>query len=491
MIKKILGSLSLVFLFFTPAFAQQELASNRRPLAFTHVTVIDATGAPAQPDMTVMVSGDRITGLGKFGSVTVPANALVTNATGKFMIPGLWEMHQHTFMRKNKELALYVLWGDIVNGVTGVRDAGDQGTPDDFGDLPYWEDFEWRQAIAAGSVIGPRLVIAGGMLEGAPSPRKGWIEIGTAAQGRAAVDSLKKLGVDNIKVHDGLTRDAYFAIADEAKKQGLVFWGHVTKPVSVAEASDAGQKSEEHLLGILTACSTEEPKMMQAIIAEAGEHGIVTNAKTLIDTYSTEKCKALFAKFVKNDTYICPTLVRQRLAPVPMSDPRLAYASPALRAEFQRGFDSFNQGDVPTVKMLHAAFYRLVKDMQQSGVKLLSGTDGRLFGYDLHDEMAEMVAAGLTPMQVLQIATRNAAEYFGKLDSMGTIEKGKVADLVLLDANPLESIDNAAKIRSVIVNGRLLDRDALDRMQAQIKTGSNANGTNPTPAPAIGFGDLK
>jgi imidazolonepropionase-like amidohydrolase len=140
--------------------------------------------------------------------------------------------------------------------------------------------------------------------------------------------------------------------------------------------------------------------------------------------------------------------------------------------------------------MLHAAYYRLVKEMQQAGVKLLTGTDGRLYGYDLHDEMAEMAAAGLTPMQVLQIATRNAADYVGKLDSMGTIEKGKIADLVLLDANPLESIDNAAKIRSVIVNGRLLDRNALDRMQAQIKIGANANGANPTPAPAIGYGDL-
>jgi hypothetical protein len=455
------------------------------------VTVIDATGTPAQPNMTVVVSGNRITALGKANAVKVPANAVVTNSTGKFMIPGLWEMHQHSFMRKNKILALYTFWGNIVNGITGVRDAGDQGVPDDFGDLPYWEDFEWRQAIASGSVIGPRLVIAGGMLEGAPSPRKGWIEISTPAQGRAAVDTLKKLGVDNIKVHDGLSRDAYFAIADEAKKQGMVFWGHVTKPVTVGEASDAGQKSQEHLIGMLAACSTQEPEMMKAIIAEAGEHGIVTNAKILVDTFSEEKCQALFAKFVKNDTYICPTLVRQRLAPVSMTDPRLAYSSPALRAEFQTAFNTFKQEDVPALKMLHALYYRMVREMQQSGVKLLAGTDGRLFGYDLHDEMAEMVAAGLTPMQVLQIATRNAAEYFGKLDSMGTIEKGKVADLLLLDANPLESIDNAAKIRSVVVNGRLLDRNALDRMQAQIRTGTNANGTNPTPAPAIGYGDLK
>lgn len=169
-----------------------------------------------------------------------------------------------------------------------------------------------------------------------------------------------------------------------------------------------------------------------------------------------------------------------------MTDPHLANSSPAIREEFQRQFNSFKPENVPALKMLHAAHYRAVKEMQQAGVKLLVGTDGRLFGYDVHSEMAEMVAAGLTPLQVLQAATKNAADYLGKLDSMGTIEKGKIADLVLLDANPLESIGNATKIRSVVVNGRLLDRDALDRMQSQMKTGSNG-----TPEPAVGFADSK
>jgi hypothetical protein len=475
---------SLFLLLVTPAlfFAQGNLATAQRPLAFTHVSVIDTTGGPLQPDMTIIVSGNRITALGKTGSVPIPKDAQVTDTKGKFMIPGLWDMHQHTFMRKTKLLPLYSLWGNIVNGVTGVRDMGDQGIPDDFGDMPYWQDFEWRQAIAAGSVIGPRLVLGGVILEGPPSPRKGWPEIGTAAQGREEVDFLKKFGVDFIKVHDSLPREAYFAIADESKKQGLVFVGHVTNTVSVAEASDAGQKSEEHLLGILVGCSTQEPQLMKAV----AEHGLLANAKALVDTYSEEKCKALFAKFVKNGTYIAPSLIRERLAPTQMSDPRLAYASPALRKEFEGQFNSFKPENLPALKMLHAAHYRVVKEMQQAGVKLLVGTDGRLFGYDVHDEMAEMVAAGLTPLQVLQAATKNAADFLGKLDSMGTIEKGKIADLVLLDANPLESIANAAKIRSVVVNGRLLDRDALDRMRAQMKTGANG-----TPEPAVGFADSK
>lgn len=472
----------LIVLLVTPAsfFAQGNRAPDQRPLVFTHVSVIDTTGGPLQPDMTLIVSGNHITAMGKSGSVPIPKAAQVTDAKGKFMIPGMWDMHQHTFMRKSKLLPLYSLWGNIVNGVTGVRDMGDQGIPDDFGDLPYWQDFEWRQAIAAGSVIGPRLVLGGVILEGPPSPRKGWPEISTAAQGREEVDFLKKFGVDFIKVHDRLPREAYFAIADESKKQGIVFAGHVTDTVSVSEASDAGQKSEEHLLGILVGCSTEEPRLMKAV----AEHGLIANAKEVVETYSEEKCKALFAKFVKNGTYILPSLIRERVAPTPMSDPRLAYSSPAIRKEFQAQFNNFKQENVPALKMLHAAHFHLVKEMQAAGVKLLVGTDGRLFGYDLHEEMAEMVAAGLSPLQVLQAATLNAADFLGKQDSMGTIEKGKIADLVLLDANPLDSIGNAAKIRSVVVNGRLLDRDALDRMLAQMKTGANG-----TPGPADGFAD--
>jgi imidazolonepropionase-like amidohydrolase len=466
-----LFSLTLVLLSPTVFLAQSNVATDQRPVAFTHITVIDATGKPAQPDMTVVVSGTRISALGKTGSVAIPNGAQVADSAGKFMIPGLWDMHQHTFMRKNKILPLLSLWGNIINGVTGVRDMGDQGLPDDFGDLPYIQDFEWRQAIEAGSVIGPRLSLPGVILEGPPSPRKGWPEMRTPDQAREEVRFLKKLGVDFIKVHDSLPRDVYFAIADESKKQGLVFAGHVTNTVSVAEASDAGQKSEEHMLGILVACSTNEAELMKAV----REHGLLSNAKALVDTFSEEKARALYAKFVKNGTYIMPSFLREwgSLKQRPLNDPRMAFGTPALRTETEGQAKNFKPANVPAAEMIHKAHYRIVKEMQAAGVKLIAGTDGRLFGFDLHDELEEEATAGLTPMQTLQTATRNAADYLGLLDSLGTVEKGKLADLVVLDANPLDNITNATKIRSVVVNGRLLDRQALDRMEAEMKEAAN------------------
>src|SRR6202521_4482528 len=155
-----LGSLSLILLWSVPVFTQERLSTDQRPLVFTHVTVIDATGAPAQPNMRVVISGGQITALTKANKVSVPRDARVMNANNKFMIPGLWDMHTHAFIRSRKSFPLYVLYLFIANGVTGIRDMGSPGERDDFGDFPYLQDLQWRQAIEGGAVIGPRLNLA-------------------------------------------------------------------------------------------------------------------------------------------------------------------------------------------------------------------------------------------------------------------------------------------------------------------------------------------
>ena len=479
--KATLGLLSLIFLASPLVFAQEGPTTEQRPLAFTHATVIDATGAPAKPDMTVVVSGNHITAVGKTTQVAIPPNALVTNAQHQFLIPGLWEMHTHAFIRSRKSFPLYVMYLFIANGVTGIRDMGSAGERDDFGDFPYLQDLEWRQAIEEGAILGPRLNLSLTIVNGphVPGYPRDWAAVADAKQAREEVIFLKKLGADLIKVYDQLPRDAYFAIADESRRQGLPFAGHVPILVSAAEASDAGQRSLEHDYAVLFGCSTKEKELMQKEeeLYGAGKplmRGILSleDVKTLVNTYSEDKAASLFAKFVKNDTYVTPSLVRASVDRVPISDPRVVkFFSPALR---EYSYPPSSKAPDPEVieaqRLMYQYHLRLVGAMQRSGVKMLVGTDSSFFGSAVHDELAEFVKAGLTPMQALQTATINPARYLGKADSMGTVEKGKLADLVLLDANPLEAIDNVRKISAVVANGRLLDRKALDRLLAQVES---------------------
>jgi hypothetical protein len=480
-VRLVRGLLSFTLFLSTLLLGQQGPAGNQRPLAFTHVTVIDCTGAHAQPDMTVVVSGGRITELGKDGKMTIPPNALVTNAKNKFMIPGLWDMHTHAFMRKDMTLPLLVMYLFVTNGVTGVRDMGDLDLRGDFGDFSWFQDVEWRQAISTGTIIGPRLVLALTIVNGPSGPGypRSWASVANEAQGRDEVAFLKKRGADFIKVYDQLPREVYYAIADETKKQGLPFAGHVPIAISAAEASDAGQKSLEHNFSVLFGCSSKENELMQKeeklFGTGAGKlRGLLPleDVKILVDSYSDDKATSLFARFVKNDTYVTPTLVNKAADPVPASDPRVVkYFSPALRDFLYPSPPATANPDVLEArKLMYRYHFRIVAAEKRSGVKLLAGTDSSFFGSSLHDELAQLVKAGLTPMEALQTATRNPAEYFGKLDSMGTVEKGKVADLVLLDANPLDSIDNTRKISAVVVNGRLLDRKSLDHLLAQVES---------------------
>ena len=481
---KFLASCVSIFVFSTLCFAQEAPPADQRPLAFTHVTVIDATGAPAKPDMTVVVSKNRITSIGKAGQVAVPANARVIDETHKYMIPGLWEMHTHAFIRSRKSFPLYVMYLFVAYGVTGIRDMGSPGVPDDFGDYPYVQDVQWRQAIDAGAIIGPHLNLALTVVNGphVPGYPRYWAPVSDAAQAREEVIYLKKLGADSIKEYDQLSRDAYFALADEAKKQGIPLAGHVPILVSVAEASDAGQRSLEHDYGVLFGCSSKEAEFVQKEEALYGSgkpamRGILRldDVKALVNSYDEGKAASLFGKFVKNDTFVTPSLVRASVDRIPETDPRVVkYFSPALREySYPAHPREPNPEVVEAQKLMYQYHLRLVAAMQRGGVKMLVGTDSSFFGSAVHDEMVEMVKAGLTPMQALQTATKNAADYLGKLDSLGTVEKGKSADLVLLDANPLQSISNTEKISAVVLNGNLLDRKMLDHLLAQVESASH------------------
>jgi hypothetical protein len=295
------------------------------------------------------------------------------------------------------------------------------------------------------------------------------LTVNNPAEARQAVISLKQRGVDFIKVHNRVPRDAYFALADECRKQGITFVGHIPRGISAEEASEAGQKSIEHTETLIEAAAFQ-----QGSTAKSPEQALAT--------YTDERRKALFALFVKNGTWYCPTLIEYRnfsfeTDPSVLDDPRQKYLARATK-EYIEKFFPVPPRNTPVEQYAgrRALFQRLlglVGEMQRAGVGILAGTDpparGVFPGFSLHDELALLVQAGLTPMEALQAATRNPAKFLGKLDSFGTIEKGKIADLVLLEANPLEDIRNTRRVAAVVIGGRLILKPELQTMLDKVE----------------------
>jgi hypothetical protein len=459
------------------------LANHQTPsakpgsLALTHVTVIDTTGGPAKTDMTIVIEGDRITKMAKSGEIPPPKTAETVNATGKFLIPGLWDMHVHWY--EKDYLPLF-----IANGVTGTRQM--------YG-VPMFQ--QWRKEIEAGQLLGPHMLIPSPIVDGPKPVWPGSIAVANASEGRQAVTQVKQAGADFVKVYSLLSRDAYFAIADESKKQGIPFEGHVPDSVTLEEASDAGQMTVEHLTGVLAACSSHEAELLksaQETVAaiDAGQLPSVRfwgpayreRQKLALETYSPQKAETVFGELKRNHTWQCPTLTLLRSMgysddPSFTNDPRLKYIPRDIVQSWDPKADPFLKDktaeDWALSKKVFSKDLEVVDAMQRAGVEILAGTDTLnpycLPGFSLHDELGLLVQSGLTPMQALQAATLNPARFMGRENDLGMVDTGKIADLVLLEANPLEDIANTRKISAVVFGGKFFSRASLDEMLTKIE----------------------
>jgi imidazolonepropionase-like amidohydrolase len=455
-VKRTLFSLLVIFNFFatlcaqpnnsiaTRSWAAEQQASTNAPntLAVTHVAVVDVADGTVKQDMTVIVRGRRIAAVGKSRAIKIPKGARVINALGKFLIPGLWDMHVHIGDDDFDKKAYLRLF--IVNGVTGIRIMN--GGP---------AHHVWRKEIESGALLGPRMVIASRIIDGPNSFLSDTVKVSNVQEARAAVRQAKQEGADFVKVHDNLPREAYFAIIAEAKTLGLPVAGHVPAAITAKEAAEAGQKSIEHFTGL-------------------------TEAET-----DTAKADPLIGFFKKNHTWVCPTLImRTNYAVLDdrslADDPRLRYVKPSWRNSWLKMTNG--SGSMPATEWANRRETvrrekALVGRFQKAGVGILAGTDDSnpyvIPGFSLHDELLMLVESGLTPLQALQAGTLNPARFFSQLDSLGTIEKGKFADLVLLNANPLQDIGNTTRINAIVVNGRFLDRQELDNILAEIEAVAN------------------
>ena len=387
-----------------PASAQQNNA-----LALTDITVIDCTGAPPKPHSTVVIASGHIIAVGPSDRVSIPAGAHVVDGNGKFLIPGLWDMHGH--LTDATEDAFPLL---IMNGVTGVRDMG--------GDLAQLD--RWRSEINSGLRVGPHIIRAGPFVDGPKEGVTNRLTVRTPEEARRAVHDLKAKGVDFIKVHNALPPEAFFALMDEAHKEHIPVAVHLPKNVSSAEASDAGVASLEHVETL-----TENALWRKGATAKTIEQGV--------DEILGPIGQDLFQRFVKNGTWYVPTLVA-----------------------YERGFVLWSN-DTESVKPrldIHEKNIEIIRMMHKAGVEIMAGSDfsdwALVPGVDLHNELALLVEAGFTPMEALQAATLNPAKFLGKTDTYGTIQVGRAADLVLLDMNPLEDISHTRKIHAVILGGK-------------------------------------
>jgi len=396
-------------------------ASASTRIVISDVTIVDPSGSKEFPQpSTVVVDSGHIVAVGPKVSRSARRGAQVIDGRGRFLIPGLWDMHVHV-----TDAGAGALAEAVAAGVTGIRDLG--------GELTVLD--QWRREIAAGERVGPLIVRAGPVLDGINPTAPHRVTVLDSARAVFVVDSLAALGVDCIKVHASLPRAAFFATVAEARRRRLPVAAHLPRAVTAAEASDAGAASLEHIAETLLGSAINDPRhpaqtMREAIAANRGARG-----------------DSLFRKLAANGTWFVPTLVAYR------SFVNWPGTAPESRARRAAVLDSQ---------------VAITGQMYQDGVHLLTGTDftnpdsGGVRPADIHDELDFFVRAGLTPTAALACATTGPAHFLGMADSLGAIEPGMRADLVLLDADPRLDIRNARKIAAVIAGGRLVRFSALN-----------------------------
>ena len=417
------------------------LTPQTRTLVITGIDVVDVVAGRIIANSTVTVTGDTIVGVTPKGAA--PRGATVVDLRGAFLVPGLWDMHAHMEASGASWLPLYV-----ANGVTGIRDMGSEL------DLIL----KMRDDVAARRVVGPRIFAAGPILDDAPGEWPFRMRVKTADEARAAVQLLKRRGVDLIKVHDHTPRDAFFAIADEARRQNLPLAGHRPMSVTLEEMIDAGQRDLEHL---------DNEQLWKPCPGQGYQPGM---------------CQELFAMLARRGVWQTPTLVAISelgsigTAASSVSADHFAYAPKRIREMWAGNQSLFATPDaVRAMKADAIVGAAVTADMAKAGVGILAGCDSMIAGFCVHDELAAMVRGGMTPLAALQTATLNPARYFGIERTAGTVAPGRRADLVVLDGNPLANIGNVSRIRAVVLAGRLLDRKELDRLLAAAKRAAQSS----------------
>lgn len=453
----------------------QQSATPPQVVAFVNVNVIPFDRERIFPEQTLIVRDGRIATIGPAGSVKVPDVALKIDGRGKYLMPGLADMHVHLSpgAGRQDDLASQQLQLFLANGVTTVRNM--IGKP---------EHLALRDRVAKGELPGPTIYTAGPPMLGNTVP--------TPEDAERAVTEQKKAGYDFIKVHEGLSPETYAAIVATARRVGIPFAGHVTATVGLKRALEARQTSIEHLDGYLQAMVADDSPV------KAGPSQIVIGP--VLEHIDETKIPALAAATRKAGVWNDPTLTLFKLIvsdakPEELSQwPELQYVPAGMREAFTKQKLSTANIEAPLSERQRYIELRnkMFAALHAAGAKLLVGPDSPQFflvpGFATHREIQSFVDAGLTPYEALEAATRNPAEYFAEVmktpRDFGTVETGMRADLLLLDANPLESVANLSKRAGIMVRGRWLPESELRKMLDHLAALNRSNATVSSVKPA-------
>ncbi|GAA4386004.1 amidohydrolase family protein [Hymenobacter koreensis] len=447
-------------------------------VVIAHANVVDVETGRLLPDQTVCIRQGRIERISKSAATPPPATRTI-DAQGRYLMPGLWDMHVHfrggdSLTNANRNLLpLY-----LAHGITTVRDAGGDLTP---------AVYRWRQQMEAGQLAGPRIFTSGPKLDGPKAFWAGSLEIETPAQIERALDSLQKLRVDYVKLYEStISRDAFLNAIAAAEKRGLTTTGHMPYTATLREASERGLDATEHLYYLLKACSAREDSITTAVRNSLGTSkplGLFAVLPAVLRTYDPAVAQETFRLLAKRRTAVVPTLFIQKLlTELPETDhsrdTMLAYIAPGIQTTYARRIASARAQSPATRafnKQLGAKFMTLIPVLQAAGVTILAGSDSGPSnsyvypGASLLGELELLVQAGLTPAQALQAATINGARFLKSDQRSGTIRAGKDADVVLLDGNPLENISHLRRVHTVVSRGNVYTAQDLRAMVQAVK----------------------
>ncbi|HET7203786.1 MAG TPA: amidohydrolase family protein [Steroidobacteraceae bacterium] len=460
-------------------------------LAIRGVTVVSVIDGSLRSDQTVLIEDKRIVAIGAAAAVEVPKNVSVVEMHDGYLIPGLWDMHVHsvanvTVDRSNKSISAqdwhFPLF--LAYGITGVRNMND-GTADVELELTK----TLRRRLSKGDLHGPpRFLTAGPSIDGDPPLGSNPVVVRTAEQARTAVQRLAANGADLVKVYENLSREAYFSILDEARRLGIPVDGHVPFRITPLEVADAGQRTVEHPEALSAGCATDADSERErfarvlsgydSLVESERFLAMFRHTRALYDSRDGAACMATAEAFRRNGIAVTADLVVYQ--DVVHSDEVLSdtssirFVPEAIRRNWREWSESETARTFRSIlRPILPLELENVRVLNEVGVVLLAGTDVgvplQIPGLSLHKELVRLVEAGLTPLETLQTATINPARVLGMSDSLGTVEPGKLADLVLLDANPLEDISNTQRIRAVVADGRLYRRADLDRLLAEVE----------------------